>query len=182
MSQEKSRNVCTDTKPFENLSYQQNETSKILSSNISTSHNKQVVDDLVTVPYMPVECARSDLNASAQLQDIDENTFSQEQTVSLYIWANTNTSKDHKACIKQNGHQFGYIPLNDLKLYRGPEDIWKNAPSILQAHKFMRQSRVPHFLNCRIPVKTQLNPDRWRYYLLIIGTSNCQISYNLAFL
>ena len=25
---------------------------------------------------------------------------------------------------------------------------------------------VPNFLNCRIPVQTQLNSDRWRHYLI----------------
>ena len=83
----------------------------------------------------------------------------------MYIWADRNSSKDYKACIQQNGDQFGYIPLNDLKLYHGPEVIWKETSSILQVHKLIRQSGVPHFLNCRIPVQTQLNPDRWRHYL-----------------
>ena len=55
--------------------------------------------------------------------------------------------------------------LNELKLYHGPEVIWEEIPSILQAHKLIRQRRAPKFLNCRTPVQTQLNPDRWRYYL-----------------
>ena len=83
----------------------------------------------------------------------------------LYIWNNKNGSKDYKACIQQNGDQFGYIPLNDLKIYQGPEVTWKQTPSIIQAHKLIRQSGVPNILNCRIPVRTQLNPDRWRHYL-----------------
>ena len=67
--------------------------------------------------------------------------------------------------MQQNGDQFGYIPLNDLKLYYRPEVRWEETPSILQAHKLIRQSGVPNFLNCRIPVQTHLHPDRCRYYL-----------------
>ena len=43
------------------------------------------------------------------------------------------------------------------------EDIY--TPFILQVHKLNRQSLVPNILNCRIPVQTQLDPDRWRQYL-----------------
>ena len=114
---------------------------------------------------MPIEYDISDVNASVQLQDTDVNNFSWEQTVPLYIWANRNTSKDYKACIQQNGYQFWYIPLNDLKIYHGPVVTWRKPPSILQAHKLIRQSGVPNFLNCRIQVQTQLNPDSWREYL-----------------
>ena len=141
MPQEKARNGDTDINPLRTSpTYQQNEISQKLSPNIRSTHNRQVVDDMIIVLYMPVEWDISDLNASVQLQDTDENTFSREQTVPLYIWADRNTSKDYKACIQQNGHQVGLIPLNDLKLYHGPEVTWKNAPSILQAQKLIRQS------------------------------------------
>ena len=52
------------------------------------------------------------------------------QVVPLYIWADGNSSKYYKACIQLNGDQFGYIPLNDLKLYHGPEVTWQETPSI----------------------------------------------------
>ena len=89
----------------------------------------------------------------------------EEEVVPLYIWANKHKCKDYVACIQQNGDTFGYIPLSNLKLYKGPQITWGTTPSILQAHKLIRQSGVPNFLNCRIPVQTQLYPDRWRHYL-----------------
>ena len=39
------------------------------------------------------------------------------QQIPLYVWQNKHLSKDHMACIAQNGGDFGYIPLNDLKVY-----------------------------------------------------------------
>ena len=92
----------------------QNEvTQKILS----VTHNKQVVEeDLATS-----EQGILDFNSSVHLEDTVVNNFSREETVPLDISANRDTSKDYKACIHQNGHQFGYIPLNDLKLCHGPE-------------------------------------------------------------
>ena len=79
----------------------------------------------------------------------------------MYIWARKNESKDYNGCITQNVDEFGYIPLNDLVTYQGPLVIWENTPSVLEAHKLIRQSGVPKFLKCRIPVTTQLNPDKW---------------------
>ena len=69
------------------------------------------------------------------------------------------------AGLQQNGGKFSYIPLNDLKLYTGPPVHWKVVPDILQAHKIVRSSGVPNFLNAIIPVVTQLNPNRWQYHL-----------------
>ena len=89
----------------------------------------------------------------------------QTKNVPEDVWQNRLYSKDYKACVYQNGDNFGYIPLNDLHVYKGPEIQWKSLPDIWQANKLIRETKVPNFLNCRIPVKTQLNPDKWRSYL-----------------
>ena len=49
------------------------------------------------------------------------------------------------ACIAQNGGEFGYIPLHDLKIYNGPQVYWEKIPDILEAHTIIRQSGVPNF-------------------------------------
>ena len=36
------------------------------------------------------------------------------EKIPLYVWKNKHLSKDHIACLTQNGGDFGYIPLNDL--------------------------------------------------------------------
>ena len=69
------------------------------------------------------------------------------------------------ACIAQNGGDFGYIPLNDLKIYNGPDIFWQNIPDILEALRIIQNSGVPNFLKSRIPVPTQLNPERWYFHL-----------------
>ena len=91
--------------------------------------------------------------------------FAQTKNVPQDVWQNRLHSKDYVACVQQNGDNFGYIPLNDLHIYKGPAIQWKSVPDIWQANKLIRESKVPNFLNCRIPVKTQLNSDKWRSYL-----------------
>ena len=91
--------------------------------------------------------------------------FPQTKNVPHEVWENRFHSKDYNACVHQNGDNFGYIPLNDLHIYKGPDIQWNSLPDIWQANKLIRESKVPNFLNCRIPVKTQLNPDSWRSYL-----------------
>ena len=76
---------------------------------------------------MPVECDTSYLNSSVQTQHSAVDGFTREEVVPLYIWNNKNSSKDYKACIQQNGDQFGCIPLNDLKIYQGPAVLWKQS-------------------------------------------------------
>ena len=117
-SHEEVINACKDKAPLSAYSlYGQNE----ISQEISSPCNEQVVrKDGVN----PVEQNMLDSNSSVQLENMVDN-FTCEITIPLYIWANRNTSQDYKACIQQNGLQFGYIPLNDLKLYHGQEVIWK---------------------------------------------------------
>ena len=61
----------------------------------------------------------------------------------------------------QNGHDFGFIPLTDVKTYQGPSVTWPRCIDILEAHSIIRNSGVPNFLKCRIPVQTQLKPKVW---------------------
>ena len=63
----------------------------------------------------------------------------------LYIWQNKENSKDHVACIQQNGAMFGYIPLTDLKVYNWSPVYWNTVLDIVEAHKIIWQSGVPTF-------------------------------------
>ena len=71
-------------------------------------------------------------------------------------------SRDFNLSKMQNGHQFGFIPLTDVKTYQGPPVTWHNNIDILEAHSIIRNSGVPNFLKCRIPVQTQLKPKVWK--------------------
>ena len=99
-----------------------------------------------------------------QKQDTPQSLVDHEK-IPLYVWKNKQFSTDYRACIAQNGGQFGYIPLQDLKIYEGPPAHWDRVPDILQAHKIIRQSGVPNVLKARIPIATQLNPDKWSDHL-----------------
>ena len=131
----------------------------------STAPNSPMFTYFHHIHDFPVECDDLDLNPAVQTQLLGVDGFAREGVVPLYIWNHKNASKDFKACIQQNGDQFGYIALNDLKIYRGPEVTWKQIPSIIQAHKLIRQSGVPNFLNCRIPGSNPIESSRWRHYL-----------------
>ena len=145
--------------------HQSHEKSQTMPNINTITLNSPAVNHLYHFHDLPVECDKLNSSLTVQTQASILDDFTKEEIVPLYIWNNKNASKDYKASIQQNGVQFGYIPLNDLKIYQGPEVIWKQTPGIIQAHKLIRQSGVPNFLNCRIPVRTQLNPDRWRHYL-----------------
>ena len=74
-------------------------------------------------------------------------------------------SRDYKWCMYQNKGRFRFIPYNDLLVYTGKEIIWGDIPNILEAHKLIRNSGLPNFLQMRIPVQSQLNIKRWKHYL-----------------
>ena len=95
----------------------------------------------------------------------DDQSLVHPEKIPLFVWQNKSFSKDHAACISQNGGDFGYIPLQDLTIYNGPQISWGRVPDILEAHTIIRNSGAPNFLEARIPVATQLNPDKWYFHL-----------------
>ena len=50
-------------------------------------------------------------------------------------------------------------------LYRRGSALGYNKPHILQAHQLIRDSKLPSYLHCRIPVQSGLNIRAWRHYL-----------------
>ena len=55
--------------------------------------------------------------------------------------------------------------ITDLKLYQGPPVHWDTIPNTVEAHALIRNSGMQNFLKCRIPVLSQLRPDRWCFHL-----------------
>ena len=43
--------------------------------------------------------------------------------------------------------------------------LGKKVPDIFEAHQITCDSGAPNFLKVRIPVVTQLHPDRWSFHL-----------------
>ena len=101
----------------------------------------------------------SSLDPSAQTYF--SKSFMANKEVPDIIRQQCHNSKDFQLSKKQNGHDFGFIPLTDVKTYQGPPVTWPPGIDILEAHSIIRNSGVPNFLKCRIPVQTQLNPKVW---------------------
>ena len=66
---------------------------------------------------------------------------------------------------QKNTKHFGFSPKSALKIYEGQPVQWHQVPDILQAHRLIKDSNLPNFLHCRIPVKSGLNIKAWRSYL-----------------
>ena len=71
----------------------------------------------------------------------------------------------HQIDSQQNSKQFGFFPKSALKTYEGQAVQWDQVPDILQAHRLIKDSKLPSFLHCRIPVQCGLNIKAWRCYL-----------------
>ena len=88
--------------------------------------------------------------------------------VSPGIVKNAKFCSDYINSCKQNKGKFGFVPLTYLLLYDVNQTSTTHQQQhidVLQAHDLIRQSNTCNFLKCRIPVKSQLKADRWRFYL-----------------
>ena len=75
----------------------------------------------------------------------------------------------NKQCIQQTGGQFSFIPETDLKLYTGQPLHWETIPDIIQVHHIVKNSGLPNYLQCKIPINPTLNADNWRIHLDLIS-------------
>ena len=72
---------------------------------------------------------------------------------------------EKQKCIAQTGGYFGFVSETSFKLYQGPPVYWQDIPTILEAHALVQTSGTHNYLNCRIPVNSHLNIDKWVYHL-----------------
>ena len=72
---------------------------------------------------------------------------------------------EKQKCIAQTGGYFGSLPETSFKLYQCPPVYWQDIPTILEAHALVQTSGTHNYLNCRIPVNSHLNIDKWAYHL-----------------
>ena len=112
--------------------------------------------------------ATDDSQLPQQVDFISDNlvyTNTRITKIPSHVYGSRYQSIDYKNCLYQNEKKFGFLPLNDLMVYTGHDVIWGDVPNILQAHAHVRQSGVPNFMSCRIPVQTQLKVQAWKKYL-----------------
>ena len=43
--------------------------------------------------------------------------------------------------------------------------LWSNIPSVIEAHKIIKNPAMHNFMGARIPVHSQLNIPAWKSYL-----------------
>ena len=142
-----------------------------------------------------------DLEVTSANQSTPKDCLSMHQFIRLYVQSRNsepqylNSSKEsltnaeydapydhmlHQTDSQQNTKQFGFLPKSALKTYEGEAVQWDKVPDILQAHRLIKDSKLPNFLHCRIPVQSGLNIKAWRHYLKTIGTSNYLIYLSLV--
>ena len=85
--------------------------------------------------------------------------------IPLTVWDNRVHCMDYNRCVAQNGSVFGALPITDQIVYEGPPTNNVPITDILELHSKIRQSQLPNFLGCCIPVKGQLHAHVWRKYL-----------------
>ena len=138
--------------------------------NWSTTTRFQVLDNNQDV--------RVNTSGEVDSQSVDTHAYEQQlqadssirQTVAEpdpnMTIADLSAVPEYQKCKEQLGTKFGCIPLAPIYVYKGPTRYWDSIPDILTAHKLIRQSGLPNFLGLRIPVRTNLNVNSWRYHLV----------------
>ena len=74
-------------------------------------------------------------------------------------------SQTSNSALHSHQSAFGFLPTSPLKIYTGDPVYWETIPDLIKAHKLIRQSGLPNFLKCRIPVQSGLNINAWRSHL-----------------
>ena len=121
-------------------------------SDISTGHDLACLEEKHNDNYV-------------YLYDISGSPVRCKCNIPEYIYSNQFSSQDYVKCVQQSGKDFGFLPLNNLMLYRGDDIIWTNVSSVIEAHAIVRKSGKPNFMGARIPLASQLNINAWKFYL-----------------
>ena len=124
------------------------------------TNNKKPMDD-TRMLELDLHHLELDLTTDLVPDTHFSKSFMANKDVPQVIRQQCYNSKDFQLSKIQNGHDFGFIPLTDIKTYQGPPVTWPHHIDILEAHEIIRSSGVPIFLKCRIPVQTQLKPKVW---------------------
>ena len=61
--------------------------------------------------------------------------------------ADPSSVPEYQKCKEQIGTKFGCVPLAPIYVYKGPTRYWVSIPDIVTAHKLIRQSGLPNFLD-----------------------------------
>ena len=120
-------------------------------------------------------------NACQSLFEVENSCDNENSTHTTFRQPNfyRNLGPNRKLCVDDTDqeyqaqnltqvvHQpFGFTPVGPLKLYTGDPVYYDTIPDIIRTHRLVRDSGLPNFLKCRIPLKSNLNIDQWKFHLV----------------
>ena len=121
---------------------------------------------------MASQVASTSLDSHKTIQTTGLSTKLKPQYTSPTVDSGHNTLNDFMPSKKDesylvNSHQpvFGFLPTSPLQLYTGDPVYWETIPDLIRAHRLIRQSGLPNYPKCRIPVQSGLNIVAWRSHL-----------------
>ena len=82
------------------------------------------------------------------------------QRILDHVFADRHKCVEYNNCVQQNGKDFGFIPLMSLEVYHSAPIAYDQLPNIIIAHKIVRQTGSPNFFVARIPIASQLKPQK----------------------
>ena len=121
---------------------------------------------------MASQVASTSLDSHKTIQTTGLSTKLKPQYTSPTVDSGHNTLNDFMPSKKDesylvNSHQpvFGFLPTSPLQLYTGDPVYCETISDLIRAHRLIRQSGLPNYLKCRIPVQSGLNIVAWRSHL-----------------
>ena len=130
----------------------------------SVSYAKPVQIQSGTPPQIDNGIANQ-MNENSCFATQDNSIHNLDQRIPGHVFADRHKCMEHNNCVQQNGNDFGFIPLTTLKKYNGNPVHFDQIPDIITAHNIVTKTGLPNFLGARIPIASQLHPQRWRSYL-----------------
>ena len=82
-----------------------------------------------------------------------------------FVHYNKINSSDNVNCVQQNGRDYCLLPFSDLMVYTGKEVIWSDIPSVIEAHKIIKNRLSLILWEPESLLESQLNITVWKLYL-----------------
>ena len=80
--------------------------------------------------------------------------------------------------LQQSEHMFGFIPLSGFVLPQC-KNQGGNITCPIKQHVLVKNSGLPNYMGCRIPLKSQLNLEKWEE--MLVGYWDTQVLYLLTY-
>ena len=127
--------------------------------------------DIDTKPHCNNTITPSNVEEDRLLYDV--NAQKDDKVMSSIIYVDTykpdkemGEGPTYTFCKQQSSHNFGFIPLTEPILPGNVEISPMSSQCPIELHKKVKLGNKPNFLGARISVRSQLNVDQWKHYLV----------------